>query len=146
MYHVSKKGILFIKKFEGFRARVYKCPAGYRTIGYGHVLQQNEQYQDITLMQAEEILLRDLVVIARGVMRNTKVALEQHQVDAIISLVFNIGIGAYQRSTLRAKLNRHEHESVAKEFVRWIWVGNKTSKGLLCRREAELRLYLDDIY
>ena len=146
MNHISEKGILFIRRFEGFRARVYKCQAGYRTIGYGHVLRQNEQDQEVTLAQAEEVLLEDLAIVARGVMRNTKIALVQHQFDALISLVFNIGVGAYQRSTLRAKISRNEHDDVAKEFRRWIWVGYKASKGLLSRRIAESNLYLNAIY
>ena len=62
---------------------------------------------------------------------------------AIVSFVFNLGAGSLQRSTLRRKVNRREHEAVPAEFRRWVWAGGRKLKGLMRRREAEAALFKD---
>ena len=57
--------------------------------------------------------------------------------DALTWFAFNLGAGALQRSTLRRKVNREEHDAVPREFRRWVWVGGRKLKGLVRRREAE---------
>ena len=61
--------------------------------------------------------------------------------DALGSFTFNLGTGALQRSTLRRKVNREEHDAVPAEFRRWVWAGGRRLKGLIRRREAEAALY-----
>lgn len=61
--------------------------------------------------------------------------------DALVSFTFNLGGGALQRSTLRRKVNREEHEDVPREFLRWVWAGGRKLRGLVRRREAEALLY-----
>ena len=63
------------------------------------------------------------------------------QFDALVSFSFNLGSGALQRSTLRRKVNREEHADVPPEFMRWVWAGGRTLKGLIRRRQAETILY-----
>jgi lysozyme len=46
-----------------------------------------------------------------------------------------------QRSSLRQKINRGEHELAEKEFLRWIYAGGKILQGLVNRRQAEAVLY-----
>ncbi|MCT4635385.1 MAG: lysozyme, partial [Rickettsiales bacterium] len=70
------------------------------------------------------------------------VSLNNHQFDALVSFTFNVGVGALQRSTLRSKVNRAEHEQVPTEFMRWVYAGGKRIIGLVRRRKAELELYL----
>lgn len=72
----------------------------------------------------------------------TDVILLQNQYDAIVFLVFNIGLGAYQRSTLRSKVNRGEYELVASEFRKWVYIGAQRSKGLMKRRNVEANMYM----
>ena len=60
---------------------------------------------------------------------------------ALGSFAFNLGAGALQRSTLRRKVNREEHDAVPVEFRRWVWAGGRNLKGLIRRREAEAELY-----
>ena len=69
------------------------------------------------------------------------VPLEDGRFDALASFAFNLGAGALQRSTLRRKVNRAEHEAVPAEFRRWVWAGGCRLKGLVRRREAEAALY-----
>ena len=60
--------------------------------------------------------------------------------DALGSFTFNLGAGALQRSMLRRKVNREEHDAVPVEFRRWVWAGGRRFKVLIRRREAEAAL------
>jgi len=139
--NISEKGINFIKSFEGFSSTIYLCPAGYKTIGYGHLIKKHKNFTSITESEALELLKKDILHAENTVIRLTNIALNQNQFDALVSFVFNVGSGAYQRSTLRAKVNRGAHQEVPLEFMRWIRVNGIVSRGLVNRRFAEAELY-----
>ena len=144
MRHVTDEGLALIKRFESFSPTVYVCPAGYPTIGYGHVLLDGERdhfANGIGEEEAEDLLRRDAGIAERAVLRLIAVPLTDGQFDALCSFAFNLGGGALQRSTLRRKVNREEHSAVPAEFMKWIWAGGRRLKGLVQRREAEARLY-----
>ena len=143
MRHITQNGIDLIKRFEGFSRTVYFCPAGYLTIGYGHVVKPHEDFSaGIDEAQAEELLRQDAVIAERAVLRLISVPLTDDQFDALVSFTYNLGGGALQRSTLRRKINREEHTDVPKQFMRWVWAGGRKLKGLVRRREAEAMLYM----
>jgi len=145
MRNVTDEGLDLIKRFEGFSPIVYICPAGWPTIGYGHVVrdQEREQYEDGIDEEVGEALLRnDVEKSGRAVLRLIRVALDDGQFDALVSFTFNLGSGALQRSTLRRRVNREEHEAAPAEFRRWVWAGGRRLKGLMRRREAEAQLYV----
>lgn len=75
------------------------------------------------------------------VLRLINVPLTNGQFDSLVSFTFNLGTGALQRSTLRRKVNREEHEEVPAQFKRWVWAGGRKLKGLERRRSAESCLY-----
>lgn len=140
MRHVTEEGLNLIKRFEGFSPTIYICPAGYPTIGYGHVVLAHEQDQfasSITQAEATEILRKDVRIAERAVLRLISVPLTDGQFDALVSFTFNLGAGALQRSTLRRKVNRGEHESVPAELLKWVWAAGKKLPGLVRRRQAE---------
>jgi lysozyme len=141
----SQKGINLIKQFEGCSFKPYKCAAGKWTIGYGHVLLKDEPHVKITQEYATLLLQHDLIKFEQGLNKLIKVTLTQNQFDAIISLVFNIGLGNFQASTLRAKLNRGEFELAAKQFDKWVYAAGKPLKGLIIRRLTERLLFESDI-
>ena len=142
MRHISPKGLLMIQQFEGFSPKLYACPAGYLTIGYGHVVQSDETFvRSIDKLQAYELLRTDVQTAEKAVLRLISVPLTNGQFDALVSFVFNLGAGALQRSTLRRKVNRQEHADVPAEFQRWVYVGYKKSKGLIKRRLIEASAY-----
>ncbi len=148
MRHITQEGLGLIKRFEGFNPTIYICPAGYPTIGYGHVVRKEEQerFEDgINEQVAEELLQRDLRWAERGVLRLIDVPLTDGQFDALVSFTFNLGTGALQRSTLRRKVNREEHAEVPREFMRWVWADGRRMKGLIKRRAAEARSYSSEI-
>jgi lysozyme len=144
MRNISKTGLDVIKRFEGFSPTVYICPAGYPTIGYGHVVnpQQRQQFASgITAERAEALLRQDVQTAERSVLRLITVPLTDGQFDALVSFTFNLGAGALQRSTLRRRVNRGDHAGVPPEFRKWVWAGGRKLEGLVRRRDAEMKCW-----
>lgn len=143
MRHIPEQGLQLIRRFEGFRANPYLCPGGYWTIGYGNVIKNPKDFPySLTEDEAREFLAADVIKAERAVLRLITVPLTDGQFDALVSFTFNLGSGALQRSTLRRKVNREEHEDVLGELRKWVWAGGKKLGGLVRRREAEAMLYL----
>lgn len=140
MRATNDAGLDLIKRYEGYRATAYICPAGVLTIGYGHT-GAGVRLGTITEQQAEELLRADLRVAERAVLRLINVPLTDNQYAALVSFVFNLGSGALQRSTLRQKLNRGEYDAAAQEFHKWIFAGGKRLRGLVRRRAEESELF-----
>ena len=140
MRHTGRAGLELIKHFEGLRLEAYLCPAGVWTIGYGSTRGVIES-MTITETEAEAMLRRDLLTAERSVLRLVNVPLTHNQFDALVSFTFNLGGGALQRSTLRRKVNREDHEDVPAELLKWNRAGGKISRGLIRRRQAEAELY-----
>lgn len=138
---VNRAGIELIKAFEGFSPVVYADVAGKRTIGYGHLLREGENWRRIGKAQAEALLQKDLLAARLAVARLIAVPLSDNAFAALVSFAFNLGSGALQRSTLRQKINRQEQEEIAAQWRRWVWAGGRRWPGLLRRREAEIHLY-----
>lgn len=142
MMVMSMKCMDLIKAFEGFFPEVYLCPAGYPTVGYGHLVRQGEDFSlPLSPFEAEQLLWNDLQSYQESVRRLINVPLTQGQFDALVSFTYNLGAGALQRSAMRAKINREEHESVPREMMRWVWAGGRKLKGLIRRRQAEGLMY-----
>ncbi len=146
MRHMTQDGLVLIKRFEGFSATPYLCPAGWWTFGWGAV--RDGKGEPVTLAtplvvedEAEALLRRDIGFAERAVLRLISVPLADGQFDALASFTFNLGAGALQRSTLRRKVNRQEHADVPGEFLKWVWGGGRRLPGLVQRREAEAWLY-----
>lgn len=140
---LSQKGLDLIKSFEGFSHVTYICPGGYRTIGYGHLMRDDEDYpHGISKFEAEQMLGLEVRQAERAIHRLIEVPLSQGQVDALVSFVYNLGSGALQRSTLRRKINREEHEEVPQELLKWVWAGGRKLNGLIRRRQAEGLMYM----
>lgn len=140
MRHISKQGLDLICRFEGFSPVIYICPAGYPTIGYGHLITEanKEQFLDgVDEDEALDLLRSDVGKAERAVLRLIAVPLTQGQFDALVSFTFNLGTGALQRSTLRRKVNREEHADVPAELMKWVWAGGRKLNGLVKRRKSE---------
>jgi GH24 family phage-related lysozyme (muramidase) len=144
MRHVTDAGLDLIKQFEGFSPTVHTCPAGYPTIGYGHVVLAHEREQfaaGIMQSDATELLRKDVGIAERAVLRLISVPLTDGQFDALVSFTFNLGASALQRSTLRRKVNSGEHSAVPMELMKWVWAAGKKLPGLVRRRQAEGAIY-----
>ena len=132
-----------IKQFEGLRLKAYLCPAGIWTIGYGHTSGVSPN-SFITIQEADEYLHRDVATIEMQ-LNKLNLSLRQCQWDAIVSFVFNVGIGNFKSSTLLAKIRINpDDNSIMDEFLRWVYANGKVMKGLQKRRLAEMKLYFSD--
>lgn len=145
---ISKKGVDFIAKREGFRSKPYHCSAGVSTIGYGTTIYPNGRHvtmQDKPITKEEAIsILKYMIDKSYGatVSRYVKVPLTQNQYDSLVSLVYNIGGNAFRKSTLLRKLNEGKYKRASKEFIRWNKSAHKVLAGLTKRREAETKMFL----
>ena len=139
----SPKGITLIKEFEGLRLKAYKCPGGVWTIGYGHTAGVKPGMV-ITEAQAEEYLKEDLFSCENAV-NNQKLYINQNQFDALVSLIYNIGIGNFQKSTLlrKARVNPNDN-SIMDEFLKWVYSKGRVLPGLQRRRLREMKLYFSN--
>ena len=157
-------------KYEGFRSRPYLCPAHIWTIGYGHVLYQEQirlpmvrvEGKDIPMIRKEmplkaednrvwtkteidELFRADVESFERGVLRLVPgVVGRQGSFDALVSFAFNAGLGNLQRSQIRMRANRGDWEGAAQGFRNFITGGGKVLPGLVRRREAEIALFLSN--
>lgn len=142
MRQITDTGMALIRRFEGFSAIPYRCPGGYETIGYGHVIYDDEEFSEpITEQEAAKLLRRDVQHAEGAVLRYIAVPLSDGQFDALVSFTFNVGAGALQRSTLRRRVNRQAHARVPAEFMRWVWADGRKLPGLVRRRRSEAALY-----
>ncbi|MGL5772658.1 MAG: lysozyme [Bacteroidales bacterium] len=139
---ISKDGIALIKKFEGCRLEAYRCSAGVWTIGYGHTGKEVKPGVVISQQQAEEWLLVDCNRVLMMLRKALRVPLKQNQLDALVSLGFNIGAEALRKSTLMILVNRDPNErGIPDQFDRWVYADGKMVNGLVRRRKAERELY-----
>ena len=138
-----------MKDFEGLRLEAYHDPGGVPTIGYG-----TTRYPDgrpvqlgerMTAQEAEACLTATCHSLGKEVAALVSVPLTPNQSDALVSLCYNIGIGAFTRSTLRKKLNAGDFHGAAAEFLKWnkatIHGVKQTLKGLTKRRRREKQLF-----
>ncbi|PZU51905.1 MAG: lysozyme [Thauera sp.] len=141
---LSLAGLNAIKQHEKFVSVPYKDQAGLWTIGYGHKIEAGESFTSLTEAQASTLLAKDVSKAEDAVNASVRVGLTQHQFDALVSFVFNVGTGAFRRSTLLKKLNAGD-PTVTAEFTRWVYVtkgGQKVpSDGLMNRRQAEVAMF-----
>jgi lysozyme len=136
----SSKSYDLIKCFEGFRHKAYYCPGMKLTVGYG-TTRGVKPGTTVTHEQAVELLKRDVLVFSEVVNRLIKVPLNQNQFDALVSFVYNIGEGNFQKSTLLRLLNARKYEEASAQFVRWRFVKGLVMPGLVRRRDAERALF-----
>jgi lysozyme len=143
----SKNATKLIAEFEGFRSKPYKCPADVPTIGFGTTVYLDGKkvtMQDPPISRDEAFRLLVLTVnkFAQQVDERVVQSLNQHQFDALVSFAYNVGIGAFSRSTLLKKVNANPcDKSIGYEFSRWNKAGGKVLEGLKRRRQAEADLY-----
>lgn len=135
---LSTKGAAAIKRYEGCRLQAYKCPAGVWTIGYGHTGADVTEGESWTWEQADSAFLADVAKFEHGVRQSIRFQPSQGQFDALVSLAFNIGLGAFNTSTLLQKLNGGDIVGAACQFVRWCKIGGVYNEGLALRRASEL--------
>ncbi|OQY05608.1 MAG: hypothetical protein B6I20_00780 [Bacteroidetes bacterium 4572_117] len=138
-----EKALSFIKDHEGFaRGKVYVCPGGHKTIGYGHVILKNETFSQITEQQADSLLRVDFNKAIKVLDAN--IALEGSKRLSMSHFVYAKGIGSFVRSNLRKKIIKNE--PIDAEILKWCYYTNSKgekvkSQYALNIRKWELNLY-----
>lgn len=159
------KAIELIKSFEGIpdgdpstvNINPYLCPAGYWTIGWGHVVIDSHGKQikgasnkpiayavypnGITKNEAEILLTDDVRKFSVGIDNLIGIEISDTRFCALVSFAFNVGIGAFRDSTLLKLLNQNEPDQVPTQLLRWTKANGKELAGLKRRREAEANLW-----
>jgi lysozyme len=154
MRSVTQRGLDAIIRHEGVRKNAYRDVAGLLTIGVGHLLTRSELSsgklrigidvvrwdKGITDSQCRVLLEQDLDVAEAAVSRDDR-GLTDAQFDALVSFVFNVGVTAYENSTLRRKLLAGDLDAVPAQMRRWNRAGGVVVPGLMRRRMEEASLW-----
>lgn len=137
---ISEDGINLIRQHEGCRLEAYPCPGGVWTVGYGHTRSAHAGLK-ITQAQAEELLKSDVDKVNMALQKYIQVSLEQRQWDALGSFVFNVGEGAFARSSLLKLLNQGQFADIPAQLMRWTYAKGQQWPGLVRRRRDEAALW-----
>ena len=134
-----------IRRFEGLRLKVYLCPAGVPTIGYGHTGKEVRMgMAPINEAVAEGMLHQDALVFLMAASNESPVLwFDERKQSAIADFCFNLGMSRYKASTLKRKVNAGDWEGAQEELQKWVWGGGKKLPGLILRRQAEATLLQD---
>lgn len=137
---VSPFGLSLVEAFEGFYAKPYKCPAGVLTQGYGHTAAAGAPKlggvwsRDYAKSVLAKTIEAQYAAPVRGMLKREPT---QGQFDAMVSLAYNIGTGAFSRSSVLRNFNRGDMEGAADAFSAWNKGGGKVLPGLVRRRASE---------
>lgn len=132
-----------IKEFEGFDERAYVCPSGQRTIGYGFT---DITWNRMSAKDADSILRCKFLRLKEEISLSIPYGIKDHQLNALTSFVYNVGITAYNNSEIHRKLRKNEINSISREIRLWVYARKSSGKlvklrGLSLRREAELAIW-----
>lgn len=138
---INAAGLAHLKRWEGCKLTAYKDVAGVLTIGYGSTGKHVRPGMKISQAAAEQLLKDDLTRFESAVERLVTVQLNDNQFAALVAFAFNVGIGAFEESTLLRKLNDGNYPVVPFELMKWVNAGGKKVQGLVNRRKAEGDLF-----
>ena len=152
---ISPRGRELLTRLEGRRLRAYEDVAGLSTIGVGHLLTKDELATGlinaggemkpwragISVADSNAILDRDIARFEAAINAGIQCPISQNQFDALACLAFNIGVGAFNKSTLRKRINAGLLGEVPEQFRRWNKAGGVVMRGLVDRREEEIKLW-----
>lgn len=141
---ISERGLAIIKTSEGCKLKAYLCPAKVLTIGYGHTGSDVFEGQEIDQAEADLLLRRDVAQFERCITKSCPGPTTQSQFDAMVSLAFNIGEGAFRRSSVCRLHNAGKFPEAQQAFALWNKAGGKVVGGLVTRRAREADRYDDD--
>lgn len=157
---LSPEGLNFIKRWEGFVPYAYDdadpkkvktriMPGmkveGYLTIGYG-TTKNVRPGDEITEEEAVERLFEHSLLDQKAVLSLCKKKPSQHQFDAMVSLCYNIGRGAFAKSSVIRRYNLGAIPAAGDAFLMWNKTNGAVSQGLVNRREAERSIFLEADY
>lgn len=143
---LNNEGYKLIQSFEGLKLQAYQDSVGIWTIGYGNINYENgtkvKKGDKITQERADQLFKYFADRFAGQVDAAITKTVTQNQFNSMVSLAYNIGIGAFQKSTLLRKINSNPNDPTIKnEFLKWVNAGGRKIQGLVNRREKEAKVY-----
>lgn len=153
-FTISLAGLAYLKDWEGKHMAggkhvLYLDAAGFKTIGYGHKVTPDDPdfSSGINETEATRLLAKDLATHEQAVNDYVKVPIHQFMFDALVIFSFNVGKGAFRKSTLLRKLNAGDYEGALKQFSVWVYGGSpkRVINGLVNRRNKEALLFAEGI-
>ena len=148
---INKATVDLVKEFEGCKLTAYKDVAGVWTIGYGTTARAGlgiipVEGMTITQAEADRLLFDGLNKFADQIRPMLPADINDNMFGASLSLAYNVGVYAFGRSTVLAKLHDGDYAKGADAFLLWNKAGGKVVKGLVRRREAERKLFLTPVF
>lgn len=147
---INQATVELVKEFEGFKTTAYKCPAGIWTIGYGTTAAAGvgitpKEGMTISRKDAEGYLHGALEKFASQIEKDITAPINENEFGAFVSLAYNIGPGAFRKSSALRHFNAGDKAKAAAAILLWDKAGGKVLRGLKRRREAERKLFLTPI-
>lgn len=141
---VSAIGIASIAGYEGLSTVAYKDPVGIPTICYGYT-ENVFMGMKRTKTECQYMLKAEVDKFTEGVLKRYKGPLSQGELDAYVSFTYNVGLGAFERSTLLKKLKAGDRVGACNELTKWVYAGGRKLNGLVARRNAEKKMCLQGL-
>jgi GH24 family phage-related lysozyme (muramidase) len=139
---VVEAAMEFVKQEEGCRKTAYKDAGGIKTVGYGHVVMKKDKlFGKLTEAQMEALLRNDVLHAQQTVLRNVHINLNVNQLAALTSFTYNVGAGAFAKSSLLKAVNSGNVQNIRDSFLTFCTVKGREVRGLKVRRLAERELY-----
>lgn len=147
---LSAAGILaitaLIKPHEGEVLGTYVDPVGILTSCYGHTGRHVEEGKTYSQEECQAILAEDVQAREALMLKSITVPVNDEIKASLLSFVYNVGIGAFESSTLLKKLNAGDYVGACNELPRWVYANGRKLPGLVTRREEEKALCLEGAY
>jgi lysozyme len=146
---ISERGIHLIKHFEGCVLAPYQDVGQKWTVGWGHLIRDNERdnlMKGVTQEQADFLFEQDVRTIAVQPLKSqVTVPLYQYEFDSLCSFVFNLGSANFNQSTLKIRLHEQKYAEAALQIPRWNKVAKKYCRGIFKRRMSEMLIFSDNV-
>lgn len=134
--------IELIKKYEGFRAKAYRCPAGVLTIAYGHTSGVKEG-DTVTQAQAESLLYDDIApVYIKVASYDNKYHWNNNEFCALLSFGYNLGVNCIDQLTNMGTRSKAE---ITDAILKYKYANGNILTGLVNRRQEERALFITPV-
>jgi len=148
-FTTSQEGLNLMHQFEGFKSAPYQDVKGVWTIGYGSTYLADgspvtANTPSVTKEQADELMKYKLAKEFEPAVKKVRAPITQSMFDGMVCLCYNIGTGAFSKSSVKSKTDTADYNGAAEAFLMWNKSGGVVYAGLTRRREAEKALYLSD--
>jgi lysozyme len=139
-------GAWLVAPSEGLVTKTYLDPVGILTSCFGHTGPELKLGQTFTVDQCDKVFADDLIKHDKQLMSVVKVPFKSdYQHAAMLSFVYNAGIGNFSSSTMLKRLNAKDYDGSCQEFTKWVYAKKKMLKGLVVRRAKEYSYCMNDI-